>query len=361
MAGLLSGWLRGEGWDRACTYANACGALVVSRHGCAPAMPSAIELETFLARHSGQAKLHGDPVLAHLHRTTTGRRAWPEVHALAFDHRQQFEGLATRAGAPLARITAFKRLIAEAVQKVAAGTPAAGAIVDDQFGRESLFDLSGRGLWIARPVERPGVLPLEFQDGDDPALTLRAWPAEHVAKCLVTYGADDAAELRAVQEERLLRLQHACVATNHELLLELLLPQRNGRHGGTVAQAMNRLYAAGLKPDWWKLPPLKDPSQWAAVGDVIRANDPCCRGILVLGLDSGDEGLQDSFVASAAEPLVRGFAVGRFIFWAIAEEWFAARLTDAEAISQLVDRYRRVRVLWADARSPQPVNASTIL
>ncbi|MEG1054497.1 MAG: hypothetical protein RSF79_20955, partial [Janthinobacterium sp.] len=32
---LLRGWLNDEGWEQACRYANACGALVVSRHGCA--------------------------------------------------------------------------------------------------------------------------------------------------------------------------------------------------------------------------------------------------------------------------------------------------------------------------------------
>jgi 5-dehydro-2-deoxygluconokinase len=350
MAGLLRGWLRGEGWERACTYANACGALVVSRHGCAPAMPSFIELETFLTRHSRQTRLHGDPALAHLHRTTTGRRAWPDVHALAFDHRQQFEALAARRKASPARITAFKRLIAEAVRKAAATMPHVGAIVDDQYGRDSLFELSGNGLWLARPIERPGIVPLEFQGGDDPALTLRTWPAEHVVKCLVTYGADDPAELRAAQHERLLRLQRACVAGNHELLIELLPPQAADDRDAAVPRAIDSLYAAGLKPDWWKLPPMRDSERWRAAGKLVRERDPHCRGILVLGLDSGDDGLQESFAAASSEPLVRGFAVGRFIFWAIAEEWFEERLPDAEAVARLADRYRRVRALWNAAR-----------
>ncbi len=30
MSGLLRGWLNDEGWEQACRYANACGALVVS-------------------------------------------------------------------------------------------------------------------------------------------------------------------------------------------------------------------------------------------------------------------------------------------------------------------------------------------
>jgi 5-dehydro-2-deoxygluconokinase len=50
MSGLLRGWLNDEGWEQACRYANACGALVVSRHGCAPAMPTKAELDDYLSR-----------------------------------------------------------------------------------------------------------------------------------------------------------------------------------------------------------------------------------------------------------------------------------------------------------------------
>ena len=50
MSGFLRGWINGESWERCCAYANACGALVVSRHGCAPAIPSQRELEDYLAR-----------------------------------------------------------------------------------------------------------------------------------------------------------------------------------------------------------------------------------------------------------------------------------------------------------------------
>jgi 5-dehydro-2-deoxygluconokinase len=46
MSGLLKGWLDGEPWPVALTYANACGAFAVSRHGCTPAYPSWEELRS---------------------------------------------------------------------------------------------------------------------------------------------------------------------------------------------------------------------------------------------------------------------------------------------------------------------------
>ena len=113
MAGLLSGVLRGLPWLEAARTANACGALVVSRHGCAPAMPSAVELADFLDRARGIAKPHEDARIAHLHRTTTGRAARRSVVALAFDHRRQFAEMAAAAGADAARVSRFKHIVAE--------------------------------------------------------------------------------------------------------------------------------------------------------------------------------------------------------------------------------------------------------
>lgn len=50
-SGLICGWARGWDWRRAARFGNACGALVVSRQGCARALPSLREVEDFLARN----------------------------------------------------------------------------------------------------------------------------------------------------------------------------------------------------------------------------------------------------------------------------------------------------------------------
>ena len=108
MAGFLRGWIRDEPLTRCCAYANACGALVVSRHGCAPAMASWEELQYFLLHGSTTRRLREDVQLEHLHRVTTRTRHWPELVILAFDHRVQLEEIATRHGADHERINQFK-------------------------------------------------------------------------------------------------------------------------------------------------------------------------------------------------------------------------------------------------------------
>ena len=47
-SGLIYGWAQGWGWEEAARFANACGALVVSRQGCARALPYWREVAAFL-------------------------------------------------------------------------------------------------------------------------------------------------------------------------------------------------------------------------------------------------------------------------------------------------------------------------
>jgi 5-dehydro-2-deoxygluconokinase len=346
MAGLLRGWLRDEGWERACTYANACGALVVSRHGCAPAMPSWAEMEDFLARAGAIRQLHDDAQIAHIHRATTGRKSWPQICALAFDHRRQFEALAEQHRAPPDRLCRFKGLIAAGAVKGSEGIDGAGVIIDTTYGRDPLFAATGTGVWIARPLEKPGAVPLEFENDVDPAIELRSWPTEHVVKCLVQYHPADPADIKAAQEARVVALFRACVATGHELLLEVIPPREKGDQGAAVVRSMERFYALGVRPDWWKLPPLADGAAWVAAGDLIRRHDLHCRGIVILGQDSGAGDLARAFAAATAEPLVRGFAVGRHIFWGVAETWFAGKVDDETAIRTIGQNYRSIIDAW---------------
>lgn len=53
-SGLITRRLRGDGWERAVRYANACGAITVSRHGCSVALPTADEVEAFVGAQGGR-------------------------------------------------------------------------------------------------------------------------------------------------------------------------------------------------------------------------------------------------------------------------------------------------------------------
>jgi 5-dehydro-2-deoxygluconokinase len=350
-SGYLRGWINGEKIENSCTYANACGALVVSRHGCAPAMPSKIELDDYLSRAKDVKRPDLDPRLNHLHRVTNRAIEWPQVMALAFDHRSQCEALVKEIGQPLSKIGELKEIIGQAVLSVAKDFPGrAGVLIDGRFGQSVLEHVTGRGLWIARPVELPGSRPLRFEVGANIAQEMRAWPAEHTAKCLVFYHPDDDAAMKQEHLATLAQLQEACIGTGHDLLIEVIPPKAMPSDDSTLPRAVAEIYAHGLKPDWWKLPSMSDDG-WRGVTNEIKTHDPYCRGVVLLGLEAPEDELAAAFKIARRHPICKGFAIGRSIFMAPARDWLLGNC-DAEAFAaNVADNYRRLIEIWLAPQS----------
>ncbi|CAB3748872.1 bifunctional 5-dehydro-2-deoxygluconokinase/5-dehydro-2-deoxyphosphogluconate aldolase [Paraburkholderia solisilvae] len=364
-SGFLSGWLRDEPLDACARAANASGALVVSRHGCAPAMPTPAELDYFLAEAKADPQRmrrpDRDAKLARLHRVTPARRRWDEVLGFAFDHRNQFFELAQQTGASEARIAQLKNLFVEAVAQTEASLGLqgrVGVLIDDRYGQDALNAATGRGWWIGRPVELPGSAPLVFDHGRSVGTTLTSWPREHVVKCLVHYHPDEPVEQRLEQEAQLRALYDAVQASGHELLLEVIPPKRKDLPGDpdVVYRALKRLYNIGLYPEWWKLAPL-DAAQWQAVDALIAERDPYCRGVVLLGLSAPVEQLIDGFRAAAASTTCRGFTVGRTIFHDPSEAWLAGDIGDDELIARVRRTFETLIASWRAARGGDAARA----
>jgi len=351
MSGFLRGWLGGETLQTAATWANACGAFAVSRLLCSPESPTFAELQYFLKNGSPHRALRKDEAINHIHWATTRRRDIPSLMALACDHRAQLEEVAQKLGADPARIRDFKVLAVKAAARVAAGRSGYGMLLDEKHGREAMFEFARHPFsWLGRPVELPGSRPLRFEGSQDIGSALPEWPIEHCIKALCFYHPDDEPTLKQAQQETLRTLFEAARKVGRELLVEIIA----GKHGplgpDTIARAMQELYDLGIKPDWWKLEPQASPAAWAAIEQTIARNDPWCRGVLLLGLDAPAEELEAGFAATAATPIVKGFAVGRTIFMAAAEAWLAGRMDDEAAIADMARRFGALTELWLSTR-----------
>jgi 5-dehydro-2-deoxygluconokinase len=349
MSGLLKGWLDGEAWPVALTYANACGAFAVSRHGCAPAYPSWEELRFFLARGVKTPALRKDAELEQVHWSTNRAGDWSSLRVFAFDHRAQFEEMA---GATPAKIGAFKDLCLDACLSVAGGRPGFGLLCDARLGRDALWRAGGQGLWIGRPVEWPGSRPLTVEPELGPDFGgLAEWPAAHVVKALCVYHPEDDEALKAAQEDTVLRLFHAARRNRLEFLLEVIPSKAGPVTDATTAQVIRRFYGIGVFPDWWKLEPMTSDAAWAETTRAITENDPHTRGIVVLGLGASEAELVASFAIAARQKLVRGFAVGRTIFADVAAGWMAGTVTAGDATERMAASYRRLCTAWDEARA----------
>ncbi len=351
MAGFLRGYLRDLPLQECCRFANACGALAVSRHGCAPAYPTWSELEIFLKRGVVNPRVRDDTWMEHVHWATTRRYQWKDIAALAIDHRIQLEAIADAVGGDRARIAAFKRLAFEVVAETPDPAVSPGMLLDERYAESTLFEASRAGIWIGRPVEAPGVDPLDFEVGDSLGVALREWPDDHVVKCLVRYHPDAPERHRAELIKRLRRVLMAARGNRKELLLEVVHDAGEADAPDTMARALQDIYAAEIRPDWWKLPD-QTMEGWQAIATVIETHDPFCRGVLLLGLDTPMEVLEANIARAAAQPICKGFAIGRSIFGAAAKAWLAGEIDDAMAKAMMADRYARCRAAWTAVRSP---------
>jgi 5-dehydro-2-deoxygluconokinase len=345
-SGFLRGWLKNEPLETCATYANACGAFAVSRLLCSPEIPTWDELQYFLKHGSPHKALRKDEAINHVHWATTRREQPPKLLALAIDHRIQLEAIADKAGAPRERIAPFKRLAIAAIGQVSKGKPGFGTLLDDTYGRDAMFDAAKLNLWIGRPLEHPGSRPLSFEFTQDVGARLVEWPVTHTIKCLAFYHPDDPAELRIEQAQKLRTLYEAARKVGRELLIEIIA----GRHGSldnvTIASALQQIYAYGIKPDWWKLEPQATSAAWGNIEKTIKAYDPYCRGIVLLGLDAPEDDLARAFATTAGHATIKGFAVGRTIFSTVAESWLAGKTDDSNATAEMAERFANLVNVW---------------
>lgn len=353
MAGFLRGWLKNASYETCCSYANACGALVVSRHGCSPAIPTIEELDYYIANQQAIPRPDIDPELNYLHRVTTRQpQKWGELCIFAFDHRKQFVDMAVQLGADVSRLPALKALLLKAALNASQDpefTSQPGVLVDDTYGQDALNDATGRNWWIARPVEVPSSRPIELEGGRSIGSRLVSWPQEHIVKCLVFYHPDDEQQLRETQERQIVELYQACLVSGHELLLEIILPADMPMGKNDLAKALTRIYDLGVRPDWWKLP-FPGKGAWHDINHIITTRSPHCRGVILLGLDAPLADLEQCFIDSSQYDICKGFAIGRSIFSDASRAWLANKIDDQTLIKQVSDNYLRLVKVWQNRK-----------
>ncbi|MHB2247269.1 bifunctional 5-dehydro-2-deoxygluconokinase/5-dehydro-2-deoxyphosphogluconate aldolase [Pseudomonas fitomaticsae] len=357
MSGFLSGWLEDASDERCCQLANACGGLVVSRHACAPAMPTRAELDYLFSSPVPITRPDQDVTLQRLHQVSVPRKQWKQLFIFAFDHRGQLVELAQKGGRDLGAIGELKQLFIKAVERVESdlreqGIEAdVGLLADQRFGQDSLNAATGRGWWVARPVEVQGSRPLAFEHGRSIGSNLIAWPQEQIIKCLVQFHPDDEPMLRLEQEAQIKALYQASQVSGHELLLEIIPPKDHpSPHPDVLYRALKRLYNLGIYPAWWKIE-AQSAEEWQQLDALIQARDPYCRGVVLLGLNAPASALAEGFQQASQSQTCRGFAVGRTIFQEPSRAWLAGEIDDETLIRQVQGTFVELIDAWRTARA----------
>ena len=360
-SGFLSGWVRGEDYAACTRYANACGALVVSRHGCAPAMPTRIELDHYIANADRIPRPDRDVRLTRLHRVTAPRVGGPrsELFIVGFDERDAFYAMACEAGAPESALSALKKLLVRAIAETVDAQPSlrakVGLLCDDQYGQDALNDATGRGWWVGRPVALENSNPVVFEHGRSIGTTLIAWPVEQVVKCDVAFHPDDDIEMRLENEAQLRALYDALQVSGHELMIRLLPSSTMPPGPAIVSRSMKRIYNVGIHPEWWMIAaPLLESfvaDESDAIDALIDERDPYCRGVIA---DIGDL----SSLRQRASRWCRGFAAGRSIVAVPSRLWLQGQVNgpsadvDRALIAAVRGNYEAAIGAWKNRGAP---------
>ena len=363
LSGLMAGLLRGHDWARTTQIANACGAIVVSRHACSAAMPTMAELDHWFSG-SRNPKVDADAQLAHLHRVSVKRAAWPEVCVMAFDHRAQFLDMAREAGASESRIPALKQLLVRAAEQAEIDHGLKGkfgVLIDgSSYGVDALPQATGRGWWVGRPIELPGSRPLRFDGGVSVATTLKNWPPSHVVKCLVHYhpgrrtrAARRAGSPRGRAVGRDAHLRARAAAGAHPAQGRVGCRPRGRRAACRVPLLQPRLQAGVVEAG---------AAVFSGLAGAGRAGGRA-RSVLPRRrhprLEPAPGRSGTGLRAGPATPIVKGFMVGRTLWAEPSLQWLQGTLDDAGFVAAVSHNFTALVQAWNQSRgSVAPARAA---
>lgn len=272
------------------------------------------------------------------------------LYILPFDHRSGFAKellgftYPVKTKGQAARITSLKTIIFEAVRKAQQEMEhpeTAGILVEEEFGASILEKACRSHLTRAVTVEKSGQALFDFQYGDDFAKHLEKYKPDY-AKVLIRYDQADE-KTNKVQNARLKTISRFCKTHNIKFMLEPLLVGKGTRFN-QMKKMIVSLQEAGIHPDVWKLEGLDKASEWKAVKKLTDGD------LIILGRGASKK-VVDAWICAAAESgVVRGFAIGRTLFFPALKAYLAKDLTKQEAVDHIAKAYLKAVHLFETHR-----------
>lgn len=349
MSGLLSSLLRKGSIEEASVRANACGAIVVSRHGCAPAMPSLDEVNFFQAHYEETASVLKHPHLEKLHRqvsTKNNYRAAP-LPIMAFCHRWQLEESCQKFNQPFSKISEFKTAIAKAVIGAAQHVKHACILTDPIYGYDAIREAEQAGLDVIVPIEKSGTYPTQWIDPWSAYEIMLKNPASWGVKLLWPIHPDQPVHEQEHQYDRLRELAHAASQLERRWMLEVVAPagfELSDRH---IIGIMSNVYLMGITPYWWKLPAFHSKDEWRNMGQLIDEFDSAARVVILGGEAKSIERFSQAFDIAQSTHHGIGFAIGRSIFWPAWMKFIEAEWELSLVEESIAQKYKELYQLWS--------------
>lgn len=330
ISALIVSLLKGYDWQESGLMANAAGALVVTRHGCAPAMPSMDELKYFRNNFEASASVLTHKKLTLIHKETELKNfaRQQNMFVMAFCHRWQFEQDCQKNNKPYSLINQFKSLVYKGFYQAHSSLKLTNSwiLTDPFYGSEAIRHAQSHGIPVIAPIEASGKEFTQWLHPTSAYDILIERPKDWGVKILWNYHPKLERTQKNHQIAKLIELDTACQRLERKLMLELI-PNSSFEDNASediLSECIQDVYKAGIYPYWWKLPPIANASNWQSITTTINEIDPHARVILLGGGNgfSVDQ-FRNFFQIAKTTPHGIGFAIGRTIFW---QHWIDFRM-----------------------------------
>lgn len=342
MSGFLRGWLRDEPLEVCARIANAAGAIVVSRHGCAPAMPYWHELEYYF-NHDNKKQLLQTAAFHQVHqRSQSTDRQQSALCMLAFDHRIQFETQENQAE----KIGAFKALIWQAFKKVLPhnqhSNTRLGILIDPIYGESVLSQAclyaKQHTIEIGMPIEKAGSESLQWLNSSSLYQQILTRPPQAFVKVLCYYHQSSSDQEKENLRLQLSHLQQVCSELERCWMLELITD--------TIEDGMKWAYGNHLRPTWWKIKAPQSRAEWQKIDAILNHYDPDTRVVILGGASGTLDSLQYEFKCAQSSTKSSGFVVGRTVFWSAWQQYVNGQTSDEKIVEMIAERYQALLTMW---------------
>ncbi|MGE3318913.1 MAG: PfkB family carbohydrate kinase [Candidatus Berkiella sp.] len=340
--GFLAAWLHEKTLEQCAEAANACETHT-ELNGSSPSLDTL----NFFISHQNKvfARIIQSPFFANLCYSSVQKRLKKPLFLINLGNNELWRKMAEPYGAKEETVNLAKQYVSEAISQAFEKSPAAGIILEDET-TFSYKPWSTKLSWLARSLEKPGEVPLQFIHDSELTSILTHWPKHHVAKVSVTYHPDDRYSLRGQQESLLAQLHSVCRNTKNALLIDLIMPMNSLITAKTHAHIMQRFYELGIYPDYWQMSLPRDQRTWENIYTTIQDGAPFCQGIFINAISASLDQLPTLIEIAGKEKLCLGLVTGRALFQNTVEQWFAKKIDDPMLVESLSDNLRNMAALW---------------
>lgn len=229
-----------------------------------------------------------------------------------------------------------------------------GVFLDDEFCNGIIRKARKKGIVFALAVEKSGQKLFNFEHGKNFGEDFEREKPDFI-KALVRYNPENDDEDNELQLCRLKQLTDWCRENEYKLIIELLVPPRNGNlrrkfdeeaRPGLTVRAIEEFYKKEIIPDIWKIEAMENKDDWKPVIRIIRRGVGRSKiGIIMLGR-GGSFARVKQWIENCPKDRINGFAIGRTIWLRSLLDLKDKNITRKEATEQIGSNYRELVKLW---------------